>query len=97
MPKVAKSAESSERRNLCFDNIIFVDLYGSVLDKETNTPWFSKFCDFFQNIHFFDIFFPNSFKMRCHYEVLGVEQTADQDELKKAYRKQVISSTVYSL
>ena len=27
--------------------------------------------------------------MRCHYEVLGVEQTAEQDELKKAYRKQV--------
>ena len=27
--------------------------------------------------------------MRCHYEVLGVEQTADADELKKAYRKQV--------
>jgi DnaJ-class molecular chaperone len=29
--------------------------------------------------------------MRCHYEVLGVEQTADADELKKAYRKQVNS------
>ena len=27
--------------------------------------------------------------MRCHYEVLGVEQSADADELKKAYRKQV--------
>jgi curved DNA-binding protein CbpA len=27
--------------------------------------------------------------MRCHYEVLGVDQEADQDELKKAYRKQV--------
>lgn len=33
--------------------------------------------------------------MRCHYEVLGVEQTADQEELKKAYRKQVISFRVY--
>ncbi len=33
--------------------------------------------------------------MRCHYEVLGVEQTADQEELKKAYRKQVISFALY--
>ncbi|CAF0881925.1 unnamed protein product [Adineta steineri] len=25
--------------------------------------------------------------MRCHYEVLGVEQTANEDDLKKAYKK----------
>ena len=25
--------------------------------------------------------------MRCHYEVLGVEHDADDDGLKKAYRK----------
>ena len=25
--------------------------------------------------------------MRCHYEVLGVERDADDDALKKAYRK----------
>ena len=26
-------------------------------------------------------------KIRCHYEVLGVERTANNDDLKKAYRK----------
>jgi curved DNA-binding protein CbpA len=25
--------------------------------------------------------------MRCHYEVLGVSQTANDDDLKKAYKK----------
>lgn len=25
--------------------------------------------------------------MRCHYEVLGVDQKASADEIKKAYRK----------
>ena len=25
--------------------------------------------------------------IRCHYEVLGVERDADDDALKKAYRK----------
>lgn len=25
--------------------------------------------------------------MRCHYEVLGVERSANGDEMKKAYRK----------
>lgn len=28
--------------------------------------------------------------MRCHYEVLGVDLSADQEELKKAYRKQAL-------
>lgn len=26
-------------------------------------------------------------KMKCHYEVLGVERSATSDEMKKAYRK----------
>ena len=26
-------------------------------------------------------------KIRCHYEVLGVERKANNDDLKKAYRK----------
>ena len=29
-------------------------------------------------------------KMRCHYEVLGVSRDADQDELKKSYRKMAL-------
>ena len=28
--------------------------------------------------------------LRCHYVVLGVERTATDDELKKAYRKQAL-------
>jgi preprotein translocase subunit Sec63 len=29
-------------------------------------------------------------KMRCHYEVLGVARDADQEELKKSYRKMAL-------
>jgi len=25
--------------------------------------------------------------MKCHYEVLGIERSATQDEIKKAYRR----------
>lgn len=25
--------------------------------------------------------------MRCHYEVLGIEEEADESQVKKAYRK----------
>jgi DnaJ homolog subfamily A member 5 len=28
--------------------------------------------------------------MRCHYEVLGLEMTANVDEIKKAYRKNAL-------
>ena len=33
--------------------------------------------------------------VRCHYEVLGVERTADQDMLKKAYRKLALKVYFY--
>jgi DnaJ homolog subfamily A member 5 len=32
--------------------------------------------------------------IRCHYEVLGVERTADDGELKKAYRRGALQVTV---
>ena len=30
---------------------------------------------------------PPKYKMRCHYDVLGVNRDADDAELKRAYRK----------
>ena len=30
------------------------------------------------------------FAMKCHYEVLGVEQNADEEKIKKAYRKKAL-------
>ena len=33
--------------------------------------------------------------VRCHYEVLGVERNADQDMLKKAYRKLALKVYFY--
>ncbi len=34
-------------------------------------------------------------KMRCHYEVLGVTRDADQEELKKSYRKMALKVRHY--
>ncbi len=34
-------------------------------------------------------------KMRCHYEVLGVAKDADQEELKKSYRKMALKVSHY--
>jgi hypothetical protein len=34
-------------------------------------------------------------KMRCHYEVLGVARDADQEELKKSYRKMALKVRQY--
>jgi preprotein translocase subunit Sec63 len=34
-------------------------------------------------------------KMRCHYEVLGVARDADQEELKKSYRKMALKVRLY--
>ncbi len=34
-------------------------------------------------------------KMRCHYEVLGVARDADQEELKKSYRKMALKVRHY--
>jgi DnaJ-class molecular chaperone len=33
--------------------------------------------------------------MRCHYEVLGVARDADQEELKKSYRKMALKVRHY--
>ena len=30
-------------------------------------------------------------KMRCHYDVLGIEATATDEEIRKAYRKRALA------
>ena len=33
---------------------------------------------------------PPKYKMRCHYDILGVNRDANESELKRAYRKMAL-------